>query len=93
MVVRSYSVAHIGSAFLRRVLSRMRELGLNRTTLSARMQVSRPYVTKVVKGDVNISFATAAKFATALQMDFCPQLVPQEKKQSLCEGGILASSV
>lgn len=65
---------HICSAFLRRVLLRMKELGLNNTTLAKRMKVSRPYITKVLRGDANFSFRTAAKLAAALQMDFFPEL-------------------
>lgn len=72
---------HICSAFLRRVLLRMKELGLNNTTLAKRMHVSRPYITKVLHGDVNFSFRTAAKLATALQMDFFPDL--RERKAEI----------
>lgn len=70
------SVDHIGSVFLRKVLQRMKQLGLNQSALAERMNVSRPYISKVLKSDVNISFATAAKLARALQMDFCPTLTP-----------------
>lgn len=52
----------------------MKQLGLNKTELAKRMNVSRPYITKVLSGDVNFSFATAAKLANALQMDFFPEL-------------------
>lgn len=68
------SVDHICSVFLRQVLLRMKQLGLNKTELAKRMNVSRPYITKVLSGDVNFSFATAAKLANALQMDFLPEL-------------------
>ena len=54
----------------------MKSLGLSQAALAKRMRVSRPYVTKVLSGDVNISFRTAAKFAHALQMDFLPVLKP-----------------
>ena len=64
----------IGSRFLRQVLRRMKQLGLNQSALAQRMNVSRPYISKVLKSDVNISFATAAKLARALQMDFFPEL-------------------
>ena len=40
------------------------------------MKVSRPYITKLLEGDVNISFATAMKLASALKMDFFPNLRP-----------------
>ena len=70
------AIDRIGSAFLRKLLLRMKSLGLSQTALAKRMRVSRPYVTKVLSGDVSISFRTAAKFAHALQMDFLPVLKP-----------------
>lgn len=76
------SADRIGSAFLRALLLRMKALGLSQTALAKRMKVSRPYVTKVLSGDVNISFRTAAKFAQALQMDFFPVLRPIEESSS-----------
>jgi len=66
--------------FLRAVLRRMKELGLNQTTLAARMHASRPYVSKVLNGDVSVTLRTATRFAKALQMDFFPILKPQEEK-------------
>ena len=66
----------IGSAFLRQILLRMKELGVSQTELARRMNVSRPYITKVLHTDVNISFRTAAKLANALKMDFFPELRP-----------------
>ena len=54
----SRAVNHIGSVFLRTIL--------------LRMKVSRPYITKVLHQDVNITFRTAAKLASALKMEFFP---------------------
>ena len=71
------AVDRIGSAFLRRILRRMKELGMSQSELAARMKVSRPYITKVLRQDVNFSFRTAAKLANALRMDFFPDLRPQ----------------
>ena len=73
-------VDRIGSAFLRRILRRMKELGMSQTDLAQRMKVSRPYITKVLHSDVNISFRTAAKLANALKMDFFPELRPHEEQ-------------
>ena len=73
------AIDRIGSAFLRRLL-RMKELGVSQTELAQRMKVSRPYITKVLHSDVNISFRTAAKLANALNMDFFPELRPQEEQ-------------
>ncbi len=74
------AIDRIGSAFLRRILLRMKELGVSQTELAQRMKVSRPYITKVLHSDVNISFRTAAKLADALRMDFFPELRPQEEQ-------------
>ena len=73
-------VDRIGSAFLRRILRRMKELGMSQTELAQRMKLSRPYITKVLHQDVNFSFRTAARLANALQMDFFPELRPQEEQ-------------
>ncbi len=73
------SIDRIGSAFLRRIIRRMKQLGVNQTELAKRMNVSRPYITKVLTHDVNFSFRTAAKLANALKMDFFPDLREQEE--------------
>ena len=49
------TVDHVCSAFLRQILLRMKELGLSQTDLAKRMKVSRPYITKVLRQDVNFS--------------------------------------
>ena len=56
----------------------MKELGLSQTELAKRMNVSRPYITKVLRQNVNFSFRTAAKLAHALKMDFIPELRSQK---------------
>ena len=56
----------------------MKELGMSQTELAKRMKVSRPYITKVLHQDVNISFRTAAKLANALKMDFFPELLERK---------------
>lgn len=72
-------VDHTGSVFLRAVLKRMKELRLNQSELARRMNASRPYVVKVLHGDVNITLGSAARFARALEMDFFPMLTPRAK--------------
>ena len=68
-------VNKVGSAFLSAILLRMKELGLNKSSLARKMNVSRAYVCQVFQGkDLNFSFATAIRFAKAVQMDFTPQL-------------------
>ena len=72
------SVDRIGSSFLRKILLRMKSLGINQSELAKRMKVSKPYITKVLRQDVNFSFRTAAKLAHALEMDFFPELREKE---------------
>ena len=72
------TIDRVGSAFLRRILRRMKELGVSQSELAKRMKVSRPYISKVLRQDVNFSFRTAARLANALKMDFFPELRPQD---------------
>lgn len=59
----------------------MKDLGVSQSELAKRMKVSRPYITKVLRQDVNFSFRTAAKLASALKMDFFPELREQEERE------------
>lgn len=68
------------SAFLRAVVLRMKELGLNHTSFAKRLKVARPYITKVLNGGVNISFGAACRLAKALEMDFIPVLAAKGAK-------------
>ena len=63
---------------------------MSQTELAKRMNVSRPYITKVLRQDVNFSFRTAAKLAAALKMDFFPELRPQEASDGYIVENILA---
>ena len=72
------TIDRVGSIFLRQILRRMKQLGVSQTELARRMNVSRPYITKVLSRDVNFSFRTAAKLANALKMDFFPDLREQD---------------
>ena len=77
---------------MRQILLRMKELGLSQTDLAKRMQVSRPYITKVLRQDVNFSFRTAAKLARALQMDFFPDLRERGEEDLLVDDNRKAST-
>ena len=61
---------------------------MSQTDLARRMKVSRPYITKVLRQDVNFSFRTAAKLANALKMDFFPELRPQEDAEGEYDCGM-----
>lgn len=64
-----------GQMFLKSMFLRMKERGVSQTELAARMKASRPSVSKVLHGEVNITFASVVRFAKTLQRDFFPQLV------------------
>ena len=81
--MQSKAANHLIGAFLRRILLRMKELGVSQTELAKRMQVSRPYITKVLHQDGKVTCRTAAKLASALKMDFFPDLRPREVTQKL----------
>lgn len=57
------------------ILLRMKELGVSQTELAVRMKASRLSGIKVLHGEINITFASAVRFAKALRLDFFPQLV------------------
>ena len=80
--MQSKSVNHLICAFLRRCIRQMKKLGLNQTQLAQRLHVSRPYVTKLLSGDVNISFGAAMRLARALEMDFLPELKERKSKKA-----------
>lgn len=74
----------------------MKRLGMNQTDLAKRMQVSRPYITKLMSGDVNITFETALRLAKAVKMDFMPQLRDKETKEIVsddAEAALLTATV
>lgn len=73
---------HLVCAFLRRCLRQMKRLGMNQSDLARRMKVSRPYITKLMSGDVNITFGTALRLARALEMDFFPELRARDESPS-----------
>ncbi|MGH1363294.1 MAG: hypothetical protein ACRBF0_07045 [Calditrichia bacterium] len=45
----------------------MDQKGLNRTALATRMQTSNAYITKVLRGNANMTLLSIAKFAVALE--------------------------
>ena len=74
---------HLVCAFLRRCIVQMKRLGLTQTELAKRMKISRPYVTKLLSGDVNITFASAERLAKALKMDFFPMLKDRDAPKEI----------
>ena len=58
-----WAVNRCGQMSLKNLSLRMKELGVSQTELAARMKASRPSVSKALHGEVNITFASAVRFA------------------------------
>ena len=66
------TLSSLSFGFIDCIIDRMIELDISQSELARRMKVSSPYVSKLLNRDVNLSFATASKFATALGLEFHP---------------------
>ena len=78
------TVDKLGTVFIRMLVARMKELGVTKSALARRMNVSRCYITNAFNGKANFTFASACHFAKALEMDFFPTLTKKavvEKKK------------
>lgn len=60
---------------------RMDEKGVSRAELAAAAGVSQPYITKVLKGNVNFTLATMTKLAMAVGGAVSIQLVPRRPRE------------
>lgn len=59
----------------------MEQKGVSRAELAAAIGVSQPYITKVLKGNVNFTLATMTKLAMALGAVLHIQIVPMGEGQ------------
>lgn len=66
-----WAVDRYGQMFLKGILLRMKELGVSQTELAARMKTSRPSVSKALHSKINITFASAVRFAKATNGIMC----------------------
>lgn len=59
------------------IVAAMKELGVNRTELAARMGVSKAFVTKLLRGNTNVTLKTMASLARSLgcnvNIEVCPK--------------------
>lgn len=60
--------------YLQRVVTQLKTQRVNKSELARRLGVSRPYVLKILSGEINISFGTASRLAEALGCAFDPIL-------------------
>lgn len=68
------SINKASSEFLSLVRARMQDGDITQSALAKKLGVSRPYVTRVLSGDINLSVRTAAKFARALDLESAPEM-------------------
>jgi len=64
------------SDFTEELTRRMEELGLSRSALAAKIGVSQPYITKVLRGDANFTIRSMAKLAWAVDSMIRVHLAP-----------------
>lgn len=74
----------------------MKDRGINKSEMATNIQSSPAYITKVLKGDANVTIATMAKLSHAL--DYCVHIVLARKNHKVrwvevIEGGKEASSI
>ena len=58
------------------MLTRMRQVGISRSKLAAKIGVNPAYVSKILRGDTNFSLETMVKIANALESEFRCHLQP-----------------
>ena len=66
----AYKRARVISDFTERICRRLEELGINQSEFARRLGVKRAYVMNFLRGNVNLTFDTAVKISTALEMNF-----------------------
>lgn len=60
------------------MLDKMEELGMNQRGLAERMCCSQQYVSKILKGQENLSIETICKIEEALDIELLPKVVEME---------------
>ena len=58
-----------------KMLEKMNELGFTQKALAERMGCSQQYVSKVLRGQENLSIETICKIENALEIELLPEMV------------------
>ena len=66
--------------FTNAMLTRMRQVGVSRSKLAAKIGVNPAYISKILRGDTNFSLETMVKIANALESAFRCHLQPAGAK-------------
>jgi len=69
--------------FMEEVLERMEQIDMSRSELACKLKCKPSFITKLLDGRNNFTFATAVRVAMALNMKFIPILTHANKKQSI----------
>jgi len=64
-------------AITEKIVARMEELGINRADLAERLNVSKAYITKLLRGDVNFTLKSLIALAAALEADITIDFMPR----------------
>lgn len=65
------------------IVAAMKELGVNRTELAARMGVSKAFVTKLLRGNTNVTLKTMASLARSLGCNVNIEVCPKKKSYTI----------
>ena len=57
-----------------KMIDKMEEIGLNQRGLAERMRCSQQYVSKILKGQENLSIETICKIEEALEIELLPRI-------------------
>ena len=72
--------------FTNAMLTRMRQIGVSRSKLAAKIGVNPAYISKILRGDTNFSLETMVKIANALESEFRCQLQPVRDNSQSFDG-------
>lgn len=72
-----YKVESAWLEFTEKMIEHMEQQHITRAMLAARLGTSRPYVTKLLSGESNLTLESMVKVADALDCSFTPQLHPK----------------
>ncbi len=60
-----------------KIVQRMAELSISRSVLADRLKVSKAYITKLLRGDVNFTLKSLTALSMALEADFAIDFFPK----------------
>lgn len=68
--------------FTTRLSQAMKQKGITKAELARRMETSQAYITKVFRGDTNLTIASMVKLARCAEMEFHTELKDKEQPKA-----------